>query len=71
MRLSEFILTHREEILAEWVTFARSLHVTDAMDLVTLRDHASAMLKTIALDLNTSQDKLQQSDKSQERAMQY
>jgi signal transduction histidine kinase len=65
MRLSEFILTHREKILAEWVTFARSLHVTDAMDLVTLRDHAAAMLETIALDLNTTQDKLQQSDKSQ------
>src|SRR5688572_18398792 len=66
MRLSEFMLSHREEILSEWVTFARScLPIADGMDLAMLRDHASEMLDTIAADLNTPQTKSAQSDKSE------
>ena len=65
MRLSEFMLTHREKILAEWVAFARSRLTTPAtMDLAELRDHASEMLDTIAADLKTPQTKLEQADKS-------
>jgi signal transduction histidine kinase len=66
MRLSEFILSHREQILSEWVTFARSCLTTpETMDLTELRDHASEMLDTIAGDLDTSQTKLEQVDKSE------
>jgi signal transduction histidine kinase len=66
MRLSEFMLSHREEILSEWVAFARScLPTANGMDLAMLRDHASEMLDTIAADLNTPQTKLEQSDKSE------
>ncbi len=66
MRLPEFMLTHREQILSEWVAFARSCLTTpETMDLAELRDHASEMLDTIATDLNTPQTKLQQVDKSE------
>src|SRR5688572_27699400 len=64
MRLSEFMLTHREQILAEWVAFARSCLTSDTMDLAELRDHASEMLDTIAADLNRPQTRLEQADKS-------
>jgi signal transduction histidine kinase len=66
MRLSEFMLTHREQILSEWVAFARScLTSPETMDLAELRDHASEMLDTIAADLNTPQTRLEQADKSE------
>jgi signal transduction histidine kinase len=66
MRLPAFMLTHREQILSEWVAFARTcLTSRETMDLAELRDHASAMLDTIAADLNTPQTKLEQADKSE------
>ena len=66
MRLSDFMLTHREKILSEWVAFARSCLTTpETMDLAELRDHASEMLDTIAADLNTPQTKLEQADKAE------
>src|SRR5688572_1618209 len=66
MRLSEFMLTHREQILSEWVAFARSCFTSpETMDLAELRDHASEMLDTIAADLNTPQSRLEQADKSE------
>jgi signal transduction histidine kinase len=65
MRLSEFILSHRERILSEWVEFARSCTPSaDMMTFVKLRDHAAQMLETIAADLNTYQSKSEQVDKS-------
>ena len=65
MGLSEFILSHREEILSEWVAFARSCTPSaDTMTLVLLSDHASEMLEAIAADLNTDQSKSEQADKS-------
>jgi signal transduction histidine kinase len=66
MRLSTFMLSHREAILSEWVAFARScLPTANGMDLAMLRDHASEMLDTIAADLNTPQTKAEQVDKSE------
>jgi signal transduction histidine kinase len=66
MRLSQFMMTHRNQILSEWVAFARSCSTTpEAMDLAELRDHASEMLDTIAADLNTPQTKVEQVDKSE------
>jgi signal transduction histidine kinase len=65
MRLSEFILTYRAQILSEWVAFARTcLHSTNNLDLAMLRDHASEMLEVIAADLNTPQSNSEQADKS-------
>ena len=66
MRLSEFMLSHRDQILSEWVDFARScLSTPETMELAELRDHALEMLETIAADLNTPQTKLEQADKSE------
>ena len=57
MRLADFILANREPILAEWEAFARTcLPAAGTMDVAGARDHASAMLRTIAADLATAQD---------------
>ena len=66
MRLSEFISTHREQILLEWDAFARSCFPdAQATDWRSLRDHASKILETIATDLNTPQSKSEQAAKSE------
>ena len=65
MRLSEFMVAHREQILTEWDAFARScLPVTETMDFSAVRDHAAAMLDAIAADLRTPESKSEQADKS-------
>jgi len=65
MRLSEFIVAHREQILSDWVAFARTcLPPADAVDYKLLRDHAAEMLGAIAADLKTSQSELERVDKS-------
>jgi signal transduction histidine kinase len=65
MHLSAFIRAQREPILAEWETFARSLGtVSETMDIVALRDHASQMLTVIATDLDTVQSDREQHEKS-------
>ena len=69
MRLADFILTHREPILAEWEAFARTCApASDPMGIVALRDHANAMLSAIAADLVTAQAPFAQSQKSKGRA---
>ncbi|MBA3641135.1 MAG: sensor histidine kinase [Acidobacteria bacterium] len=73
MRLSEFLVTDREQILTAWVAFARSglsaadgsCPPTKGMDVAALRDHASEMLDAIAADLKTPQSKVEQADKSE------
>jgi signal transduction histidine kinase len=60
------MLGHRDQILSEWVAFARScLSAPEPMDLAELRDHALEMLDTIAADLKTPQTKREQVDKSE------
>ena len=68
MRLSEFILSHTEEILVEWESFARTLLSANDLDSLALRDHAPEMLRAIALDIETAQTQFQQAEKSQGRA---
>jgi signal transduction histidine kinase len=69
MRLRDFIQAHREGILAEWESFARTVSpASHTMDVTALRDHADEMLTVIALDLGTHQDAHQQSEKSKGRA---
>lgn len=65
MRLADFITTNKEAILAEWVAFAaRSGPAGKAMTVSALRNHAAAMLGTIALDLQTRQTDAEQTEKS-------
>lgn len=56
MRLSHFITTHLEPILADWVAFARH-HVTAAQGLneAALRDHGQLILEKIAQDMHSPQ----------------
>ncbi len=69
MRLADFILAHREPILAEWEAFARTCApASSPMDITALRDHAEEMLRVIAADLAAPQSRLAQSEKSKGRA---
>lgn len=68
MRLSAFILDHLEPILQAWEDFARTIEPPAFdMDSTALRNHASLMLKAIALDLDTEQSAIERSEKSQGR----
>ena len=69
MRLYDFIQAHREDILAEWESFARTVSpASGTMDVVALRDHADEMLTVIAADLRTAQNPYQQAQKSKGHA---
>lgn len=69
MRLADFILAHRERILADWEEFARTCTpASEGMDITALRDDASRMLTVIAADLRTPQSAHAQSEKSKGRA---
>ena len=66
MKLSKFILQNLEEILQEWEDFASTIATfNNSMTTVELRDHAEAMLKVIAADLETFQNEQESIDKSQ------
>jgi signal transduction histidine kinase len=67
-RLHEFIRKNVEEILEEWESFARTLPITQSMDVAALRDHAKEMLMVVATDLETVQTAGQASEKSMGRA---
>lgn len=65
MRLSQFITESSGRIISEWEVFARScLPAASTMDLEQRRDHVAAMLKVIAIDLDTPQTKDEQRAKS-------
>lgn len=65
MRLSDFIVANREQILVEWEAFARTCApASGSMDIAALRDHAGEMLGVIAEDLNTPQSGHEQAEKS-------
>lgn len=66
--LHEFIREHTEEILADWERFARTLPMTELMDVAALRDHAKEMLGVIASDLETKQTSGEQHEKAQGKA---
>lgn len=55
MKLSVFILSNLEDILQEWESFASTLEPLHDADKADLRDHAAAVLKVIAVDLETAQ----------------
>lgn len=65
MKLSRFILSHIDEIVKEWETFARSLSTPGvAMPPAELQDHARQMLQAIAVDMETIESAQQKKDKS-------
>lgn len=65
MKLSKFISSHIEQILSEWVDFARSIDpATSAMSTSDLRDHGKQILEAIALDIETDQSAAEQEQKS-------
>ena len=64
MRLSEFILSNMNEILAEWESFAGAILPAADLDKLALRDHAPEILKAIALDMETTQTDFEQAEKS-------
>lgn len=69
MRLHDFILTNREQILIEWETFANTCTpASNTMDVEALRDHADEVLMAIAADLKTYQGEYQHSEKSKGHA---
>jgi signal transduction histidine kinase len=55
MRLSTFMLSNLESILQEWEDFASTLEPLATANKKELRDHAAAVLKVIAADLDTPQ----------------
>lgn len=55
MRLSKFILSNLELILQEWEDFASTIEPLVDANKKELRDHAGAVLKVIAVDLDTPQ----------------
>ena len=67
MRLSQFILSNLESILAEWESFATSVLPESRFEKLALRDEAEAMLKTIAQDMETPQTATEQAEKSKGR----
>lgn len=65
MKLSEFILANMEDILLEWEAFAATMEPLRLADPVELRDHAAALLRVVALDLDTPQAEEESIAKSQ------
>lgn len=64
MRLSQFILSNLDEILADWESFARTILAAKDLDQLALRDHAPQILEAIGLDIETAQTELAQAEKS-------
>jgi len=66
-RLSDFIRSNLDAILAAWEQFATAIPVPHPLDTAALRDHAQGILLAIADDLEQSQSVHQQREKSQGR----
>jgi len=69
VRLADFLATHTDDILAEWVAFAATTGPAGmAMDAAALGDHARAMLTAVTADLRTPQTDAEQRAKSEGHA---
>lgn len=66
--LADFIEQHADTILAQAMTFARSIDITPALDDVALRDHLPGILERVVLDLRTPQSRADEIAKSEGRA---
>jgi signal transduction histidine kinase len=66
MRLSQFVATNLEEILAEWEIFARRMiPAAGTMTALAIRDHAREILLTIVTDMESAQSETQRHLKSE------
>jgi signal transduction histidine kinase len=69
MKLSRFINSHINAILAEWESFACTLlPAAQDMSALALRDHARKILEELTVDIDTDQTDREQYVKSQGRA---
>ncbi|WP_236621569.1 sensor histidine kinase [Asticcacaulis benevestitus] len=64
VRLSDFIRSNLDGIIAEWENFARSLNPGSSMTTLQLKDHIEQILSFIARDLEAPQSASEQFDKS-------
>lgn len=64
MKLSIFITSNLEPILKEWENFAASLAPLEDASRGELRDHAAAVLRVIAIDLDSPQSEVESIAKS-------
>lgn len=66
MSLATFIQEHHQELIEEWVAFARSLlPAAKEMSERDLRDHAEALLTAVARDMELPESRKQRAEKSQ------
>ena len=69
MGLTEFIQSNHEQIIAEWVEFARSLLPwAEGMSEAGMRDHAAELLNAVVDDMKRPQSGRQRSEKSKGHA---
>jgi hypothetical protein len=64
MRLSEFIRANIDQIVSEWEEFAKTLSAGTALPRWILRDHAPAILKCIADDMEAPQAPVEEEAKN-------
>ena len=68
-RFSEFIEQRREQILREWVAFAKTLLPwAQGMDDEALRDHAAELMQAVVTDMQEAQSSREQSEKGKGHA---
>jgi signal transduction histidine kinase len=68
MSLATFIIENIDEILDEWVEFARTLGSSEGLDLAALQNHARQMLLVVASEMTTPQSDREQKVKSRGEA---
>lgn len=69
MQLSEFIAANHQNIIKDWVAFARTMVPwADGMNHATLQDHAEELLEAVVNDMRSPQNDLEQSEKSKGRS---
>ncbi len=66
MTLSDFITANLDEIVADWVAFARQLPAGRTMTTAALRDHSREILVAIAAEMATVQSDQERADGSRD-----
>lgn len=69
MKLTDFIQSHHEKIIEDWVSFAKTMVPwADGLNEGSLRDHAEELLTAVVIDMKSSQTANQQEEKSKGNA---
>lgn len=70
MKLTEFIRSHHEKIIEDWVSFARTMVPwSDGLSEENLRDHAEELLTAVVIDMQSPQSADEQEEKSKGNAL--